>query len=84
VVIAGLACQLIGAKSLNRLGQRHGRRIVRAVPAGESLPGSVVAEIMSRTDGVPVYIEGLTRSIAGGREHLERNADPGDSTRRPA
>jgi class 3 adenylate cyclase/tetratricopeptide (TPR) repeat protein len=49
--------------TVNRLSQRQGAEIVRAVPGGESLPGSIVADIVGRTDGVPLYLEELTRSI---------------------
>jgi class 3 adenylate cyclase len=49
--------------TVNRLSQRQGAEIVRAVPGGESLPGSVVADIVDRTDGVPLYLEELTRSF---------------------
>ena len=49
--------------TVNRLSQRQGAEIVRAVPGGESLPGSIVADIVGRTDGVPLYLEELTRSV---------------------
>jgi class 3 adenylate cyclase/tetratricopeptide (TPR) repeat protein len=49
--------------TVNRLSQRQGAEIVRAVPGAGSLPESVVADIVGRTDGVPLYLEELTRSI---------------------
>ena len=50
--------------TVNRLSKRQGANFVRAVPGGESLPDNVVADIVGRTDGVPLYIEEMTRSIA--------------------
>jgi class 3 adenylate cyclase len=50
--------------TVNRLSKRQGASFVRAVPGGESLPDTVVADIVGRTDGVPLYIEEMTRSIA--------------------
>ena len=50
--------------TVSRLSKRQGSNFVRAVPGGESLPDTVVADIVGRTDGVPLYIEEMTRSIA--------------------
>jgi class 3 adenylate cyclase len=50
--------------TVNRLSQGQGAQLVRAVPGGESLPDSLVADIVGRADGVPLYLEELTRSIA--------------------
>ena len=47
---------------LNRLSRNHGAEIVRAV-AGEFVPDDVVARIVERTDGVPLFIEELTKSL---------------------
>jgi class 3 adenylate cyclase/tetratricopeptide (TPR) repeat protein len=49
--------------TVNRLSQRQGAEVVRAVPGGHRLPGSVVSDIVRRTDGVPLYLEELTRSM---------------------
>jgi predicted ATPase/class 3 adenylate cyclase len=49
--------------TVNRLSKHQGANFVRAVPGGESLPHNVVADIVGRTDGVPLYIEEMTRSI---------------------
>lgn len=49
--------------TLNRLGQRQVARLVAEVTAGKSMPPEVVAEILSRTDGVPLFVEELTKSV---------------------
>jgi predicted ATPase len=49
--------------ALNRL-DRHDRTVlVEQVAGGKSLPGEVVDEIADRTDGVPLFIEELTKSV---------------------
>jgi class 3 adenylate cyclase len=50
---------------LNRLGKAHGADIVRAI-AGDYVPDDVVMRIVERTDGVPLFIEELTKSLVEG------------------
>lgn len=47
---------------LNRLGRAHGAEIVHAV-SGYDLDADLVARIVARTDGVPLFIEELTKSL---------------------
>jgi class 3 adenylate cyclase/tetratricopeptide (TPR) repeat protein len=49
--------------TVNRLSPHQGAEIVRAVPGGESLSGKLVTDIVVRTDGVPLYLEELTRTV---------------------
>ena len=49
--------------SLSRLGQRQGMAIAESLAGGKALPDQVVAEIMAKTDGVPLFVEELTRSV---------------------
>ncbi len=48
---------------LNRLGKTQGAQIVRAV-AGNHVPDEVVERIVQRTDGVPLFVEELTKAMA--------------------
>jgi predicted ATPase len=49
--------------TLNRL-DRHDRTVlVEQVAGGEALPDEVVDQIVDRTDGVPLFIEELTKSV---------------------
>ncbi|MEE8253791.1 MAG: AAA family ATPase [Hyphomicrobium sp.] len=50
---------------LNRLGKAHGAEIVHAI-AGDYVSDDVVKRIASRTDGVPLFIEELTKSLVEG------------------
>jgi class 3 adenylate cyclase/tetratricopeptide (TPR) repeat protein len=52
----------VTALTLNRLSHRHGAEMVRAA-GGTMLSEEVVERIRRRADGVPLYIEELTRSV---------------------
>jgi predicted ATPase len=58
--------------ALNRLGRGDGAAMVQRV-AGDaaSLPQDVIAEIVERTDGVPLFVEEMTKAV------LEAGAGPG-------
>jgi class 3 adenylate cyclase/tetratricopeptide (TPR) repeat protein len=49
--------------ALNRLGQRHCAELVDAVTGGRALPAEVLAEIIAKTDGVPLFVEELTKTV---------------------
>ena len=48
---------------LPRLSRRSGEALVRQVTAGKSLPSDVQEQILARTDGVPLFIEELTKAM---------------------
>lgn len=49
--------------TLNRLSHAQGAEIIQAA-GGDSLPKDVMDRIVARTDGVPLYVEELTRLVA--------------------
>ena len=49
--------------ALNRLDRRDRTALVLHVSAGKALPYEVVDQIVDRTDGVPLFVEELTKSI---------------------
>ncbi|HKW53389.1 MAG TPA: AAA family ATPase [Stellaceae bacterium] len=49
--------------SLNRLDQRHGAALVEMVTKGKALPPAMLDQILSRADGVPLFIEELTKAM---------------------
>ena len=53
----------VTALTLTRLGRRQGARLVEEVTQGRALPPEVLEEILARTDGVPLFVEELTRSV---------------------
>ena len=49
--------------SLSRLGQREGCAFVRLVAGNRALSGNIVEDIVERTDGVPLFVEELTKAL---------------------
>jgi len=49
--------------TLSRLGQRGGEEMVERVAGGKKLPAEVVKQILLKTDGVPLFIEELTKTV---------------------
>jgi class 3 adenylate cyclase len=49
--------------TLNRLGQRQCAALVAAVTGGKALPPEVLAEIIRKTDGIPLFVEELTKTV---------------------
>jgi predicted ATPase len=62
--------------SLNRLPPRHRTEMITHLTGGKTLPSEIANQIIDRTDGVPLFIEELTKSVIesgwmiGGGEHL--------------
>jgi predicted ATPase len=48
---------------LNRLSKRQGAELVEGVTGGISLPSEVLEQVVARTDGVPLFVEELTRTV---------------------
>jgi len=48
---------------LNRLDRSNRAALVAQITGDKALPGEVVAQIADRTDGVPLFIEELTKSV---------------------
>jgi class 3 adenylate cyclase/predicted ATPase len=49
--------------SLSRLGRRQGTAMVEHLIGGKALPADVLEQIMDRTDGVPLFVEELTKAV---------------------
>jgi len=49
--------------SLARLSRHDGRALVAQVAAGKPLPDEVLDQILARTDGVPLFVEELTKAV---------------------
>ena len=48
---------------LSRLGQKQSAELVEAVSAGRSLSPEVLNEIVRKTDGIPLFVEELTKTV---------------------
>jgi predicted ATPase len=54
---------------LNRLDRREGSAFVRAVAGNAALPEEVVNEVVERADGVPLFVEELTKAVLEAADH---------------
>ena len=64
----------VTALTLNRLGERDIAAIIDGVTGNKSLPSSIRQDIVERTDGIPLFVEEMTKAVleAGGEEGAER------------
>jgi len=51
------------AQSLARLGRRQGAQMVARVTGGKPLPDEVLDQIVAKTDGIPLFVEELTKTV---------------------
>jgi predicted ATPase len=49
--------------SLNRLGRSVGETLITGIAKGKRLPAEVRDQIIARTDGVPLFVEELTKTV---------------------
>jgi class 3 adenylate cyclase/predicted ATPase len=49
--------------ALNRLSERDGEALVQKLAGNAALAADIVAEIVERTDGVPLFVEELTKAV---------------------
>jgi class 3 adenylate cyclase len=49
--------------ALNRLGEHDGEALVQKLAGNAALTPDIVAEIVERTDGVPLFVEELTKAV---------------------
>lgn len=53
---------------LSRLGRRESAALAAGVAGGKALPAALVDHVVGRTDGVPLFVEELTKAVLeGGR-----------------
>src|SRR5262249_6838986 len=60
--------------TLSRLSRREGATLVGQVVGNQAIGDDLVAEIVERTDGVPLFVEEMTKAVleAGAREERAR------------
>jgi class 3 adenylate cyclase len=49
--------------SLNRLRRRDGKTLAEHVTGGMALPEEILEQILERTDGIPLFVEELTKTV---------------------
>jgi class 3 adenylate cyclase/tetratricopeptide (TPR) repeat protein len=60
--------------ALNRLGRRERTKLVEHITGGKSLPPELLDQIVDRTDGVPLFVEELTKAVLES-EQLHEDSD---------
>ena len=78
----------VTALNLNRLGEREIAAMIDLVTGNKPLPESIRLDIIERTDGIPLFVEEMTKAVleAGGQEAAERavGATPSPTVAVPA
>jgi predicted ATPase len=49
--------------ALSRLGNRQTTAVVGGITGGKALPQEILARIVERTDGIPLFVEELTKAV---------------------
>jgi predicted ATPase len=75
--------------TLNQLGQRQVNELIETTAAGVTLPEPVIEQIIAKAQGVPLFVEEITRSVLASGLLEERDgqyhpADAGESFVIPA
>jgi class 3 adenylate cyclase/predicted ATPase len=60
--------------TLNRLSQRERATLISHITGGKELPGGLLDQIIDRTDGVPLFVEELTKAVLES-EQLQETGD---------
>lgn len=63
---------------LSRIDDRSARAIIARLPGGSELPEHVVGRILELTDGVPLFVEELTRTVVETRAGSMINGEQAD------
>jgi predicted ATPase/class 3 adenylate cyclase len=53
----------VSSLTLNRISRTRGASMVADLTGGKALPSQVLIEILAKTDGVPLFIEELTKTV---------------------
>src|SRR5271170_8234574 len=64
----------VTSMALNRLGERDGEALVQKLAGNAALTTDIVAEIVERTDGVPLFVEELTKAVLESADQENRVA----------
>jgi predicted ATPase len=65
----------VTAAHLNRLGEDESKAIVNRISGSALLPANIRQDIIERTDGIPLFVEEITKAVLeAGEEGGERSA----------
>jgi class 3 adenylate cyclase len=60
--------------ALNRLGERDGAELAQKLAGNSTLTADIIAKIVERTDGVPLFVEELTKAVLESAGQVDRVA----------
>ena len=60
---------------LTRLSRKDGAALVERVTGGKALPDEVLSQILARTDGVPLFVEELTKTVLESGQLQEKSGE---------
>ena len=63
--------------TLNRLGEREAAAIIAHLVGNKELPADVLAEIIERTDGIPLFVEEMTKAVLEAEKARAASAQQG-------
>jgi predicted ATPase len=61
--------------TLNRLDRQQAETMIERMTDGKKLPGEVLEQILAKTDGVPLFMEELTKSVLESGLVREKNGE---------
>ena len=67
----------VTALTLNRLGEREIAAMIDRVTGNKALPASIRQDIIERTDGIPLFVEEMTKAVLEAESEGEARADSG-------
>jgi class 3 adenylate cyclase len=72
----------VAALTLNRLAKRDIEAMIDGVAGNKLIPANIRQDIIERTDGIPLFVEEMTKSVleAGSEEEAQPTAATGPST----
>ena len=53
----------VTVQSLDRFSPRHSIAMIKGITGGKALPGPVLDQIVAKADGVPLFLEELTKAV---------------------
>jgi class 3 adenylate cyclase/tetratricopeptide (TPR) repeat protein len=62
-ILAGLGQSHVTRLTLNRLAREPAVAIIERLTGGKALPQEVMNQILARTDGMPLFVEELTKTV---------------------
>ena len=65
----------VTALTLNRLGEREIAAMIDRVTGNKSLPESIRQDIIERTDGIPLFVEEMTKAVLEAESEGDARAD---------